>query len=190
MSRLTDVRRSELHEGVLALLAERGYDNLTMDQIAEHTRSSKATLYRQWGSKAALVVEAISCLGDAHGPLPDTGSLREDLREMIRRRPRPEDGRLSADLITSMLNATRTDADLAAAVRRDIIGVALADFATVVDRAVDRGEVAADNPARDLIGLTLISPFVLHHVVHGTEPSDDDLFRQIDALVLPALGIH
>lgn len=190
MSRMTDGRRSELHEGVLTLLAEHGYDNVTMDQIAEHTRSSKATLYRQWGSKTALVVEAITCLGDVEGALPDTGSLREDLHEMIRRRPRPEDGHLSADLITAMLNAMRTDDELAAAVRRDIVGAALTDFATVVDRAVERGEVAADNPARDLIGLTLLSPFVLHHVVHGTEPSDDDLFRQIDAVVLPALGIH
>ena len=50
-SRLTPEREAELYAAVLDLLREVGYDALTMDAVAARTRSSKATLYRQWGSK-------------------------------------------------------------------------------------------------------------------------------------------
>lgn len=49
-TRLTPERESELYGAVLDLLREVGYDALTMDAVAARTRSSKATLYRQWGA--------------------------------------------------------------------------------------------------------------------------------------------
>ncbi len=58
-SRITPEREAELYEAVLDLLREVGYDALTMDAVAARTRSSKATLYRQWGGKAELVAKAI-----------------------------------------------------------------------------------------------------------------------------------
>ena len=58
-SRITPEREAELYAAVLDLLREVGYDALTMDAVAARTRSSKATLYRQWGGKAKLVVRAL-----------------------------------------------------------------------------------------------------------------------------------
>ena len=58
-SRITPEREAELYEAVLDLLREVGYDALTMDAVAARTRSSKATLYRQWGGKAELVARPI-----------------------------------------------------------------------------------------------------------------------------------
>src|SRR2546421_9693553 len=58
-TRLTPEREGELYEAVLALLRESGYDALTMEGVAARSRSSKATLYRQWGTKPKLVAEAL-----------------------------------------------------------------------------------------------------------------------------------
>ena len=58
-SRITPEREAELYGAVLDLLREVGYDALTMDAVATRTRSSKATLYRQWGGKAELVAKAL-----------------------------------------------------------------------------------------------------------------------------------
>jgi AcrR family transcriptional regulator len=44
----------------LELLADVGYDRLTMESVAERAQTSKATLYRRWSSKAELVATAIS----------------------------------------------------------------------------------------------------------------------------------
>ncbi|MGJ9412680.1 TetR/AcrR family transcriptional regulator [Aeromicrobium sp. CF4.19] len=189
MSRLTAARRAELHRGALALVAELGYDRVTMDQIAERTHSSKATLYRQWGSKASLVVEAIAAMAGKDDELPDTGTLPGDLHEMIRRRPRPDETGIAADLIASLLQAVKTDPDLADAVRSDITGGVLRDLALVVGRAVDRGEIPQPAASIEQIGTALMAPFVLHHTLCGAEPEDAELIAYLDAVVLPALGI-
>src|SRR5690349_16830932 len=83
-SRIPPEREAELYEAVLDLLREVGYDALTMDAVAARTRSSKATLYRQWGGKAELVAKAMR----ANKPRPDfdsvdTGSLRGDMHALI-----------------------------------------------------------------------------------------------------------
>ncbi|MGH3386900.1 MAG: helix-turn-helix domain-containing protein, partial [Nocardioidaceae bacterium] len=76
-------REDEILEAALAVLAEVGYDRLTMDAVATAAKASKATLYRRWTSKAHLVVDAAV---RAKGcPMPDdvnTGSLRGDLLAM------------------------------------------------------------------------------------------------------------
>ena len=66
------------------LLAETGYPGLLVSAIAERAGTSKPAIYRRWPSKAHLVHEAVFPIGAAT-ELPDTGSLPEDLREMVRR---------------------------------------------------------------------------------------------------------
>jgi AcrR family transcriptional regulator len=82
-SRITPEREAELYEAVLDLLREVGYDALTMDAVAARTRSSKATLYRQWGGKAQLVVMALRHSKRGHVEHIDTGSLRGDLHALV-----------------------------------------------------------------------------------------------------------
>lgn len=188
MSRLSDERRSELYSGTLQLVAEHGYDKLTMDQIAEATKSSKATIYRQWGGKAALVVEAMQCMGDTQEDFPDTGSLRGDLRSIAERGMNHDHG--DSDLITAIMHAMRTNEELAAAVRAEIINPARDRIGAMLQRAIDRGEISADNPALPFADLMFMAPMVLHIVLEGTEPDPDYLNRYFEGVLLPALGIH
>ncbi|MGL5927508.1 MAG: helix-turn-helix domain-containing protein, partial [Dermatophilaceae bacterium] len=57
-------REREILSAALGVLAEVGYDRMTMDAVALAARASKATLYRRWQSKTALVVDALLCHGD------------------------------------------------------------------------------------------------------------------------------
>ena len=59
-----------------SLLAEIGYDRLTVDKIAACAGAGKATIYRRWSGKAELVVDALMCQKDDFNA-PDTGNLRE-----------------------------------------------------------------------------------------------------------------
>jgi AcrR family transcriptional regulator len=186
---MNDERLRELYAGTLALVVEHGYEKLTMDQIAEATRSSKATLYRQWGSKSALVVEALTCMGDVEPDLPDTGSLRGDLLRMVDSKE-SQGHEHDGDLIAAIMHAVRRDAELAEAVRTQIVDPGRAGIRSVVDRAVARGEVAADCPALEFIDYAFTAPVVLHHLFEGTEPSTDFLRRYVEGVLLPALGIH
>src|SRR4051794_7036973 len=76
------------------LLAERGFDGMTMDAVADRAGAGKATVYRRWPSKVQLTIDAIVCgrgVPLSADDVPDTGSLRSDLLAVRFGRPRSED---------------------------------------------------------------------------------------------------
>jgi AcrR family transcriptional regulator len=187
MTRLSKARLEELYLGTLRVVADKGFDKITMDQIAEATRSSKATLYRQWGSKVALVVDALNSVTTTSDPVPDTGSLRGDVLLMLASRARVLDH--EADLIGSIMHAVKSDATLRSAVRDQLVANLRDRLAVVVEQAVRRGEVASDNPALRHMDLVLMAPFVLRLLVDDLPVDDDYLTDYVDAVLLPALGV-
>lgn len=61
------------------LLTEQGFKSVTVDGIAEKAGVSKATIYKWWSNKAAVVIEAFFEASEALLSVPDTGNVREDL---------------------------------------------------------------------------------------------------------------
>src|SRR3954470_22028186 len=76
--RIEGDREVEILDAAIEVLADVGYDRLTMDAVAQRAKASKATLYRRWTSKAKLVVEALAQQKNTP-EIPDTGDLRSDL---------------------------------------------------------------------------------------------------------------
>lgn len=189
-SRITPEREAELYEAVLDLLREVGYDALTMDAVAARTRSSKATLYRQWGGKAELVAKAVRHnkpgalgLGDI-----DTGSLKGDLHALTMSSDDCEMEQNSA-LMRGLAMAVHSNPDLLQAFREHLIEPEMAEIRRVVQRAVDRGEVRADNPAIDYMMHMMLGGFAARTMLDELPPTQAFLISYIDAVVLPALGV-
>ncbi|PWI08270.1 TetR family transcriptional regulator [Streptomyces sp. NWU339] len=187
-SRITPERVAEIYAAVLDLLREVGYDALTMDAVAARTRSSKATLYRQWGGKAELVVRAMryqkpGSIGDI-----DTGSLRGDLHGLI---GRENDCVMeqNAALMRALAMAVHTNDDLRRAFRDLFVEPEVDEFQGIVRRAVERGEVRPDNPALDYMVHMLVGAFATRTLIDDRPPTRDFLTSYIDAVVLPALGV-
>ncbi|MEU9381103.1 TetR/AcrR family transcriptional regulator [Streptomyces sp. NPDC048279] len=187
-SRITPEREAELYEAVLDLLREVGYDALTMDAVAARTKSSKATLYRQWGGKAELVAKAVrhNKPGGAGFSKIDTGSLRGDLHAMTLRSDDCEMEQNSA-LMRGLAMAVHGNPDLLEAFKEHLIGPEMAEFNQVLRRAIDRGEVRADNPAIDFVMHMVIGGFAARSLIDEQPPSQAFLLSYIDAVVLPAL---
>ncbi|MBL4930575.1 TetR/AcrR family transcriptional regulator [Clostridium paridis] len=81
-------RGKELEEAILnstwKLLKEQGYENLTMDSIAENAGTTKTVLYRRWNGKAELIIAAAKLnLPDLKLTVPNSGNLRNDLLELF-----------------------------------------------------------------------------------------------------------
>ncbi|MFJ2607630.1 MULTISPECIES: TetR/AcrR family transcriptional regulator [unclassified Streptomyces] len=186
-SRITPEREAELYEAVLHLLREVGYDALTMDAVATRTRSSKATLYRQWGGKAELVVKAVRHNKPGRTGDIDTGSLQGDLHALTMRSDDCEMEQNSA-LMRGLSMAIHGNPDLLRAFREHMIEPEMNEFQRVIDRAVARGEVRADNPALGYLLHMMIGGFAARTLIDEQPPTRAFLLSYIDAVVLPALG--
>ena len=83
-------RKTEVDAAILGaardLMAEGGYERMTIEAIAARAGVGKPTVYRRWPSKAAIVAEAVMAgYVLAHGELPeDTDDAVADLNRWIR----------------------------------------------------------------------------------------------------------
>jgi AcrR family transcriptional regulator len=170
-----------LRESALALLAEVGYDRLTMDAVAARARAGKTTIYRRWQSKAELVVDALNSLKGDHN-IPDTGSLRQDLHALASDITNAETN--VGALTAGMVNALAHDAELRRVFREKFIAPRMAGFRTVFERAVARGEMP---PGHDLDLLARLFPALgLQQLVMSGERPDTQLALHImDEIVYP-----
>jgi AcrR family transcriptional regulator len=177
-------REREILDATLTVLADTGYDRLTMDAVATEAKASKATLYRRWSSKPELVVEAI-CSHKEHPPVPDTGSLRGDLLAAHCGMGGLQDPRAIA-IQAAVVTAMGRDPEFAATYRREFIGPKIARSRQLFERAQARGEIAADLDL-DVIGAALAG-IVLHRIfLLGEEGTPALVERVIDQVILPAV---
>src|SRR4051794_13634914 len=135
-----ELRRAIL-AAAMALIAEVGYDRMTVDAIAARSGVSKPTLYRRWShGKAELVADAIRERHAESGPLPDTGSLGGDLLALVAL----QSGRLldEAHLACGLAAQMRTSPELAAVMREHVIAEERARVETILERARARAELA------------------------------------------------
>ncbi len=72
--------RSRILDAGLELLEESSFAEITADAIAERAGASKATIYRWWPNKDAVLVEALREAVAQELPFRETGDLREDIR--------------------------------------------------------------------------------------------------------------
>ncbi|GAB6983742.1 TetR/AcrR family transcriptional regulator [Nocardioides pyridinolyticus] len=176
-------RELEILEATLEVLADVGYDRLTMDAVATRAKASKATLYRRWTNKVSLVVDALQ---HSKGPteVPDTGNLRDDLRGLMCAEGGLGDPQ-SIAMFAAVLTAIARDAEFGAAFRAQVVGPKIAASQQIWERARERGEIRED------ADLALLEPalagIVLHRVfVLGETPDDELITRVIDQILLPA----
>ena len=176
-------RELEILEATLDVLADVGYDRLTMDAVAARAKASKATLYRRWTNKVSLVIDALLTQKDAP-TVPDTGSLRGDLLEAFCGFGGLMDARAVATL-SSVLTAITRDEEFASEFRSRVIGPKLAVSQAIYERAVARGEARSD------LDVTLFGPALAGILLHrayllGELPSRELVAQVIDQIIVPA----
>jgi len=183
-------RDPEILDAAIEVLAESGFDGMTIDMVAARAKAGKATIYRRWPSKADLVLDAVACMKAADlAPerLPDTGTLRGDLVAMIR--PRSiEEGERKLRIMGGLFGMISTSPELATAVHEAILEPRLAVNRLFLQRAVDRGEISAD---RDIELLARVaSGMAAFRMLVEQKPLDAEyLTSLIDHVILPAAGI-
>ena len=171
-------------QAVLDLVAHSGLTHLSMDAVAAKAGVSKATIYRRWPSKEALVVDAWRTL-IAPAETPDTGSLRGDV-EVILGTLLDKVGDPGFDVLSQVMAAARTDHALAEALR-EYVATRRRPLRTVLERAVERGELSEDLEL-DVVQDALVGPLFYRLLLsHG--PLDLDVVRSVIDVVLAGIVV-
>ncbi len=147
-------RSARLREAVLQatgdLLAERGYDGLDLGVVASTAEVGRTTVYRRWGTPAALVSDLLLAMAEESLPRTDHGSLTEDLRAnallVQSTLADPRQGRL----FTALIAAGTCDPEAADALHT-FYATRIAEWAPCVQAAVERGELPEGTDAEAVI---------------------------------------
>jgi AcrR family transcriptional regulator len=179
-------RRSErAHAAILTatteLLAEVGYGALTIEGVAARAGVGKATVYRWWPSKGALVIEAVSLALPMPAPI-DTGDLRDDLTAVVRRVVDTLTRVPEGAVIPALAADVMSDPQLAEQFRSQLLRPRRSAVVEVLLRAVDRGELPTDVDTDVL--LDIYSGAVFYRVLVRGEPVTDLLADQLVGLLL------
>ncbi|MDN3025372.1 TetR/AcrR family transcriptional regulator [Streptomyces sp. S.PB5] len=186
-SKLTPEREQEFFDTVLEQIRQCGYDAVTMEGVAASTRCSKSTLYRQWKTKPQFVVAALRSRRQSKFDGIDTGSLAEDLREVARAAGRWSNS--DTKLLQALGHAVTQDPELAKALREALVDPEIASLKEILQRGVDRGEIAAGHPALEYIPAQMFGVIRARPIVDGEYADPDYLVCFVEAAVLPALGL-
>ena len=183
-------RDPQILEAAIDVLAEMGFDGMTIDMVAARAKAGKATIYRRWPSKADLVLDAVAYMKAGEldlEHLPDTGTLRGDLVAMIR--PRTiEEGERNLRILGGLFGMIATSPELAAAAHAAIIDPRAAANRFFLRRAIERGEISPDC---DVDTLSILTPaMATFRALVQKQPIDRAfLVSLIDGVLLPAAGV-
>ena len=181
-----DPSRDEAIRGaLLRLLGEVGYGGLTMDALAQAAGVGKATIYRRWRTKQDLIVDSISDLASVLAAPPDTGSLREDIRQFMHLLAETTRSPVGA-MLRSLVPAMHHHPELRAAYRAGPLMVWRNAYAQMWARAEARGEVApglALSPMAETTSALIVQRWLL-----TDQPIDEEYVdRVLDTVVMPLL---
>jgi AcrR family transcriptional regulator len=180
----------QILDAAIEVLAETGFDGMTIDMVATRAKAGKATVYRRWASKNELVLDAVACIKKADLEtleVPDTGTLRGDLIGMIRP-PSIQDGEKKLRVMAGLASMLSGAPELADAANKAIVEPRAGVNRMLLTRAIERGEISPDI---DLQLVSLISPsMVTYRSLLLRKPVDREfLISIIDNIVLPAVGL-
>ena len=178
-------RDAAIRAALLRLLGEVGYGGLTVDAVAEEAGVGKATIYRRWRTKQDLIVDSISDLGSVLNVPPDTGSLREDIRQFMHLIVDITRSPIGA-MLQSLVSAMHHHPELRAAYRAGPLTVWRNAYAQMWARAEARGEVTpglASSPMAETTSALIIQRWLLTDEPVDAEYAD----RVLDTVVMPLL---
>jgi AcrR family transcriptional regulator len=132
--------RLAILRSTLKLLEKNGFSELTIEAVAAHAGVGKATVYRWWPNKAALIADAFASSTTRNLHFPDTGSVRTDMSQQMRQLIkifRSRRGRI----VSAILGGGQSDRDLIAAFRERFLWPRRQEAYATVRRGIARGEL-------------------------------------------------
>ncbi|MGA8214866.1 MAG: TetR/AcrR family transcriptional regulator [Candidatus Sulfotelmatobacter sp.] len=168
-------RSEQAHSAILLstlkLLGENGFSDLTIEAVAAHAGVGKATVYRWWHNKAALIADAFASSTTRKLDFPDTGSVYTDMSKQMRQVIkifRSRRGRI----LSAILAGGQSDSDLIGAFRERFLWPRRREAYTTLRRGILRGELRKDVDM-DLVLDSLYGPIYMRFLIRHDKLTPD-----------------
>ncbi|WP_433727487.1 TetR/AcrR family transcriptional regulator [Nocardia sp. CA-129566] len=173
--------RAAVHQAVTELVAERGYGNFTVAEVAARAGVADTSIYRRWGNLEALAMEVTVERLTTESAMPDTGDLVGDLRAYAAQAARDVNGPNGLALLRSILALIDTG-EAGERTRDQFLAERVEQIQRMLDRATARGENAPD--VLQVVDIILAPMYT--RTLFGTGPLTDEY---VDILVDRLLSI-
>ncbi|WP_437509428.1 TetR/AcrR family transcriptional regulator [Sorangium sp. So ce1099] len=167
-------------------LAEVGFPGLTMDRVAQRAGTNKNAIYRRWPSRALLAVAAYREFAASSVELPDTGSLRADVLELLRGANRQWSSPLG-DVLRGLLAGLGGEPELLKQLQEASNDGGSALWLAVLGRAVARGDARPEalHPRVATVAVVLLRN---EFITRGAPSVPDSVLVEIvDEVYLPLI---
>ena len=173
-------------QATLDLLAEVGYESMSIEAIASRAGVGKTTIYRRYTSKEELVADAIESLRDDLA-IPDTGTFWGDMDILINNAAKKIDSSLGRQTLALIISTASSNPQFAEVYWTKYTKLRREAFSKVLERAKLRGETHKDADV-DLI-IDLVSGSLYYALIFKptTEPVEAYMRRTMN-LLLKGIG--
>jgi AcrR family transcriptional regulator len=180
--------RDRIIEAARDLLLELGREGTTIDGIAARSGVAKTTIYRQWPSREALLLDLLTDATTPEAPA-DTGTLAGDVSELARGVAAELSQPFRAAALGALLGGATTPEspdDELAGLRRRVAEERQAHARRIVRKATARGELPPRTDAAELVRL-VVGPILYRRFAEG-RPVTAAVADRIASRALAALG--
>jgi AcrR family transcriptional regulator len=171
--------RKRILNSAAQLLQDRCFEEITVDSIAEHSGAGKATIYRWWPNKAAVLIEAFRERIAEELPFPDSGDFRKDLRQQLQDFTEIIYWGRRAKVFRSFIVGAQADPEIAQAFRELWIRPRRAEARKLFERSIVAG-IADRNLDADLAVEIVFSPLYYRLLTGWGEITPEYLDQLVD----------
>lgn len=182
-------RSEETRKTILAtaykMLIEEGFTTVTVEEIAKRAGVSKATIYKWWPNKAAVVLDGFFEATANLLPIPDTGSVKEDLFIQV--------NNLTSFFlsskgkgITELIAAGQFDSSIAEEFRKRYIIPRRQITRSLIERGIDKGQLTRDIDIDLLIDM-LYAPTFYRILITGESINEEYIHKVLNQTLKDSL---
>ena len=168
-------RSQRTHRAVMAaageLLTEKGYASVTIEGIAARASVAKTTIYRWWPTKAAIFMELYNELAAEMLTALDTGSVEQDLRNLLRRLFQLFTTTSAGPAMVGMIAEAQSNPEVANTFQKQFMVRRRNVTREILKRGVERGELQAELDID--LAIDVVSGPIWYRLLQGHAPLDD-----------------
>jgi AcrR family transcriptional regulator len=173
--------RQAILRSTLKLLRKHGFGALSIEAVAADAHVGKATVYRWWTTKGALVVDAFASSIENELHFPDSGSVREDMSVQMNQYLEVLHSR-SGRIIAGVIAAGQSDPGLMEEFRARFLRPRRQEAYRTLQRGIDRRELPQDldlDVVLDVLYGSIYMRFLVRH-----DELNEDYVNEVCQMVL------